>query len=56
MSGEPPFDGKNEYEIMQKVLKGPVKFSSMIWKSISNEGKDIVQKMLSYGHDKRMSA
>lgn len=47
LSGKPPFHGKTESQILEKVANGTVSFSSLEWESISAEAKDIVGKMLS---------
>lgn len=56
LSGFPPFPGKNDREIMKNVLKGEYTLESEEWKYISDEGKDLVRRMLCYDPNKRLSA
>ena len=55
LSGTPPFDGENDKEICKKVREGKYSFSSQAWDEISDEGKDLVKKMLTYDPKKRIS-
>ena len=54
--GQPPFDGKNDTEIMKKVVKGAYSMKGELWKNVSKEAKDLVQKMLVKNPKKRISA
>lgn len=64
LSGCAPFNGKNDDEIMNRVKKGEYRFKSMvtnnskgrIWETISDSAKDLIQKMLTYNPEKRISA
>lgn len=42
----PPFDGKTEEKIMEKVKKGTYSFDSIEWEDVSKEGKEFIKKML----------
>lgn len=55
LSGVPPFFGTTRKEIMNKILKGKVSFSSKIWGLITDEGKDLIQSMLTYDPEHRPS-
>lgn len=46
LSGYPPFDGKNEQDILESVKLGEFSFGESIWNSISEESKDLIQKLL----------
>lgn len=46
LSGLPPFYSKNEVEIYEKIKKLPVSFHNDIWRSVSDEAKVLIQKML----------
>jgi calcium-dependent protein kinase len=56
LCGKPPFAGRNETEIMKNVLKGKYTLEGDAWSVISEEAKDLVQKMLEYDPAKRLSA
>lgn len=56
LSGYPPFPGKNDKEIMRNVMKGEYSLDGDEWKYISDEGKDLVRKMLTYDPHKRLNA
>lgn len=56
LSGTPPFNGSNDNAIMQKVKSGKYSMSGSEWDSISDNAKDLIKKMLTYEHDKRISA
>ena len=56
LCGSPPFYGKNEKEIFAKILNGTFTFKHKIWNKISNEGKDLVKKLLELNPNKRISA
>ena len=42
LSGTPPFNGKNDKEIMEKVLKGKYDFNKKIFLKISNSAKNLI--------------
>ncbi len=56
LSGNPPFNGENDREILKKVKEGKYNFSETIWKKRSDEAKDMIKKMLTYDSNKRPSA
>ena len=56
LTGTYPFRGKNEEEISKKILNGKYEFDSIIFKSISNEAKDLIKKCLIYNKNERISA
>ena len=58
LSGEPPFnDLKADNEaIMRKVEKGKYDITKGVWKGISKEAKDLINKLLTYAPDSRISA
>ena len=55
LSGKPPFDGANDTEITEKVLIGSYNFDDPIWKSISDDAKNLVKSMMTYDYNKRVS-
>ena len=56
LCGSPPFYGKNEKEIFQKILEGNVNFKHKIWNKISSDAKNLVTKLLQVDPKKRLSA
>jgi calcium-dependent protein kinase len=68
LSGRPPFDGKDDKEIIKKVRMGQYEtscnhsfFNSLLliapeFKYVSREALDLLKKMLTYDPDRRISA
>ncbi|KAL8272027.1 hypothetical protein Esti_004151 [Eimeria stiedai] len=56
LSGCPPFNGANEFEILKKVEKGKYTFDLPQWKKVSEPAKDLIRKMLTYVPTMRISA
>ncbi|KAH6822135.1 calcium-dependent protein kinase 21 [Perilla frutescens var. hirtella] len=56
LSGVPPFWAETEKGIFDAILKEEVDFDSQPWPSISNSGKDLVQKMLTKDPKKRITS
>jgi calcium-dependent protein kinase len=56
LSGTPPFNGKNDDEIMKNVQKGKYEFKVDKWKGISDEAKSLIDQMLVLDPDERISA
>ena len=56
LSGFPPFDGDTDAEIIQTVKQGKLAFSQEIWQSISDEAKDLIEKLLDRDPQTRISA
>ena len=54
--GHAPFDGKNDREIMEKVKKGNYAKNEKRWINASNEVKDLINKLLVYEPEQRLSA
>ena len=52
----PPFPGKTDERIMEKVAKGQYNFDTHEWDEISKEAKDFIKKMLTYDPAKRYTA
>ena len=56
LSGNAPFDGRNDEEIMKNALKGKYNMDGEIWKTISDEAKNLISSLLEYDPEKRISA
>jgi calcium-dependent protein kinase len=56
LSGYPPFGGKNNDQIMKKVLEGSFNFNRKEWNIISDKAKQLISKMLTYNAEQRISA
>ena len=55
LSGYPPFDGANELEICQNVMKGRIDLSGVEWTLVSKEAKNFIG-MLICKPEKRLTA
>jgi calcium-dependent protein kinase len=56
ITGSPPFNGKNDREILKKVEEGNYNLNHPSFSSVTPECKDLLQKMLTYDQKKRPSA
>ena len=56
LSGYPPFGGKNDDEILAKVRTGRFNFAHIEFKSVSDEAKSLIRKMLVMNISQRVSA
>lgn len=56
LSGEKPFQGRSDREVIEKIKKGVVTFDSPIWKTISPDAKRFVRQLLQTDPHKRISA
>lgn len=56
LTGRPPFDGKDDKEILKKVRIGHYDINIPELKYVSKEAIDILKKMLTYDPDRRISA
>lgn len=55
ISGKPPFEGREDKDILKKVKKGEIFVNTIEWKKKSKECIDLVKKMLTKDPDKRFS-
>lgn len=46
LSGRPPFNGKDDDEIMRAVRKGKFDFGHQVWNNVSQQAKDFIGKLL----------
>jgi len=56
LSGIPPFNGKDDQEIMKAVRKGKFSFSDKCWSSVSDQAKDFISKLLTLDQNARPTA
>ena len=56
LCGYAPFYGENDKEIYKQVLKGEYDFPKEEWQNVSEEAKNLVQKMLEKDTKKRITA
>jgi len=56
LCGYPPFEGDNSSEIFRNVLQQNVKFEDEIWRSVSEEAKNLIRRMLDKNPKTRISA
>jgi len=56
LSGKPPFGGKGNKEIIDNVLRGSYNFDSPVWEKISDNAKDLINKLLERQADMRLTA
>jgi calcium-dependent protein kinase len=46
LSGYPPFYGESDREILDAVMEGEYDFDDEVWDNVSDDGKDVVKKLL----------
>ena len=56
LSGNPPFNGPDDQAILNKVKMGKYSMDIPEFSQVSSEAKDLIQKMLTYDPEKRISA
>jgi calcium-dependent protein kinase len=56
LSGNPPFEGQDDNEVLREIVKGKFSFSTPVWEEISNEAKDLIKSLLKYNPEERISA
>eukprot|EP00300_Choanocystis_sp_HF-7_P012473 c17904_g1_i1.p1 GENE.c17904_g1_i1~~c17904_g1_i1.p1 ORF type:complete len:140 (+),score=40.37 c17904_g1_i1:3-422(+) len=56
LCGFPPFHGKNEVELFQRVLNGRLKFPKPYWDIVGDQAKDLVGHLLEKDPEKRYTA
>jgi len=56
LSGTPPFNGKDDKEVLAKVAAGKYSMDGPAWKNISSAAKKLVSRMLDFNPEKRYSA
>lgn len=56
LSGRPPFGGKKDAEILEKVKVGVYSMNDPIWKQRSVEAVDLIKKLMERDPARRLSA
>ncbi|CAG8538034.1 8129_t:CDS:2 [Cetraspora pellucida] len=56
LCGYTPFWGQDQTALFNCILKGSYEFDEDYWDDISNEAKDLINKMLTYNPDERITA
>ena len=56
MSGYLPFNGKTTELVFEKIKSGKFSFEHAEFNSVSDEGKDLIRKLLQVDQKKRLSA
>jgi len=56
LSGQPPFGGRNEKQIMDNVQNGKFNFNNKVWGNVSPDAKDLINSLLERDVTKRFSA
>lgn len=56
LSGRPPFNGRNDREILSKVQSGRYSLDDDLWDRKSDEAKNLIRSLLEVDPKKRLSA
>ena len=56
LCGSPPFNGDDDQEITDNVLKGKYSLDGGRWRSVSEQAKKLIKKMLTYDYRDRVTA
>ena len=56
LSGMPPFNGKNDTEILMNIMTRDLMFEGKIWKEVSPDAKELIRSMLTREISARPSA
>lgn len=56
MCGEPPFNGRTDADIINAAKKGKYNYRQEIWKTRSEEVRNLIDAMLTYDPKKRITA
>lgn len=56
LSGKMPFYGKDDYEIMRRIVRAQYKFRESEWAQVSDDAKELVRALLQVNPEQRLSA
>ena len=56
LSGTPPFNGRDDRDILRKVKSGKYGFDDPVWANVSKEAKKLIKRMMEVDQTKRASA
>jgi serine/threonine protein kinase len=56
LSGNLPFMGRSQKELFRKIVSGKFEFDEEDWCDVSNDAKDLVQKLLVLDPDERLTS
>lgn len=56
ITGRPPFEGRNEDVVFERVRRGRVHYNEKVWSRLSPEALEFTKALLSYDPEKRPSA
>jgi calcium-dependent protein kinase len=56
LSGSPPFDGKDDQEILSKAKRGDLVFDPIYWKGISEDAKELIRYLVKVDASSRFTA
>ena len=56
LSGTPPFNGRDDRDILRKVKSGKYGFDDPVWANVSKEAKKLIKRMMEIDQTKRCSA
>lgn len=56
LSGKPPFSGKEDRQILQRVAEGHYSLTGDIWAKRSEDSKDLIRRLMEKDPKKRLSA
>lgn len=56
LCGHPPFRGKNQRELLQKVREGNFVFDARVWQQVSREAKGLISALLRVNPQERYTA
>ena len=56
LSGNPPFNGSSDLQIIEAIKKGEYQLDGGVWDQIQPSAKDLCLKMLTHDPAKRISA
>ena len=56
LGGYPPFHDENQTQLYKKIKSGDFVFHPEYWDVVSKEAKDLITRMLTVDHEKRMTA